>query len=737
MTTTRARRVRATVVPLVMAVLFGTLQAMPAEAAPTPTPVPDRAVPVASAPAAAAPVAVAAPHAPGPARSGPAAVAVGSAGTQRAALATATGPAGYDYATSAFGDPWDNSNQEDLTLNFSGTQKFSGLTMSGGVVSGRTLANSAYLSPVWAGYATSLLNGRDGALTRNTIDADRYNAMVIQMWSNADVAADANFYGVWFRCPGINPDNACAGRTPLTYLHRGWNTYVIPLGETARGFSLDWKGRFNGLRLVFNAGRADIKIDWMRLTRLDTAQKVAVRTSSNVDLVWDRNTSNSDNLTYPTSADPSPGTSSSNWGYVRAGSPGRSSVLAGNRADLSFLPAGTYRIGTRPKAGGAITWARQVTLVAPRPRLIAPNETGATDFATAVRKNPWDMASSADVSSRTNATTSFTSGTLNGRNAGPTFNDPRITVPIGSGVPGSQYNILSVTTSSPGKFNLSGKPGGGSVVRFVWRRSDHDTSAQTVTSRPIPTYPGTRTYTIDLSRPDAEIIDSPVSRPSWSFTGSAPVSQVRWDPNEDPANGSGGVAPRQWKITNVQLRMHFSADGSFAITWTDDVYRPGGRATVVIGRTANSCTGTAIASDVLVKPGTNTTIWNTRATAPGQLWICVKIKRSGSTTAAVARSSVRVAHSSARPAAPLRPTVVTTKRNGGRIDVTFRPGSGRITGYQVEDAVNRSFIALSAGTRSTYIVCPTAAKHVRVRVRSFGPGGVSAWTALGLDHRAC
>src|SRR5471030_3143755 len=78
--------------------------------------------------------------------------ATGGPGLSVAAAATppVTVPAGRDYATSTFADPWDYSDSADLVLDAGPALGVAGLAMSGGTV--HFSAHSGYVSPIWGGY---------------------------------------------------------------------------------------------------------------------------------------------------------------------------------------------------------------------------------------------------------------------------------------------------------------------------------------------------------------------------------------------------------------------------------------------------------------------------------------------------------------------------------------------------------------------------------------------------------
>ena len=137
-----------------------------------------------------------------------------------------------------------------------------------------------------------------------------------EAYSNAP--RGANFYIVWFNCAGVSPLGTCSGRSSIVWMMPGWNTYVVPLGATAGNngsFPANWGGRVNGLRIVFNAGASYFKMDQARLYQRNSGVGVTVPGLSNGDLVWDKNTSDADNV--QASGWATSGTSSPYWGVLR------------------------------------------------------------------------------------------------------------------------------------------------------------------------------------------------------------------------------------------------------------------------------------------------------------------------------------------------------------------------------------------------------------------------------------
>ena len=66
-----------------------------------------------------------------------------------------------------------------------------------------------------------------------------------------------------------------------------------------------------------------------------------------------------------------------------------------------------------------------------------------------------------DVSSHPNATGSVADGIFNGRNAGPTINDPVVSFTMPGQIDGSRFHRLSVKVAYDGPFSLEDSAGGG------------------------------------------------------------------------------------------------------------------------------------------------------------------------------------------------------------------------------------------------------------------------------------
>lgn len=524
-------------------------------------------------------------------------------------VATATGtPAGNDYATDHFADPFDYNNASDLLLDAGPTMNAAPIGISGGMVSAH-FTNDGYISPIWGGYGGPLLLGRDGAAPGNALDASRYQTVTFQAWSSRAVPAGL----MWFNCPGGAVSSSCGGGTSFM-LQAGWNTYVLsPHASVFAGWPLAYAGSINGMRVAVSPGTAgsDFKLDWFRIEQPGTGTTVPFTnpTSAVASLVWDGNGSDADNTT---------------------GSPayGVLTPLAASSSgawNVSQLPPGTYRIGVRSGAG--FTGWTTITTTTPLPQVLTPNAVGDRDFATTVQHNPWDMQSSADVATIGNATNVSFAGRLAATN---TSNDPYVSLALGAGgINTSIYHNLTVTSAYDGPFNLQDIAGGGTMARVVWQRADGGFGQ----TDDILTYSGTRTVNIDMGMPTASLVEPGTN--SAAFVSPSPVTMMRWDPNEDRG-------ARRWYLDNVSLRSDYTTTGTFPIAWDDAAYAPGSTATLIADTDRTGCNGITVARDVAVQPGVNTTVWNTAGVPGGRYWLCLTITRGTSTTSAYAQGVLGV-----------------------------------------------------------------------------------------------
>lgn len=480
---------------------------------------------------------------------------------------------GQDFATSTWQDPWDYSNSADLLLDDNGPAwGLSNAVMANGVAS-FSIAGGAYVSPLWGGYDGSLHLGRDGALPANTLNATTYARLHLHAYASAPVSAALQ----WFSCSTVRA--SCMGGMPFG-LRQGWNDIDLAIANNPRmiAHGAPWSAAIHGVRLAMTARSAAIKLDFLRIYQPDSASTLSWTSpdSARASLWW---SDNSAPLTPVAGQHGGPVTDS---GTATGGGDRQVTNVAGYPPSTRFWAL---------SASGAQTYVGQTAAV-PLPVIDSPSAAGCADYLG----RPWTFPSPRSLAGYANATALAFSrtGELSATNAGPQRNDPHIFLPLGpGGINGRVYHRLTIVESYDGPFNLKNAPGGGTMGRVMWRTAGHTALSQT---NDILTYGGVQTITIDLATPVATLTEpdgSPAQR--YAFAATAPVLQLRWDPNEDPG-------ARRWHVFSVRLAADCSTRTSFAMTWHDAGWMPGSRAAIqAVG--ANGATTTL--ADVSESAGTN------------------------------------------------------------------------------------------------------------------------------------
>ena len=269
----------------------------------------------------------------------------------------------------------------------------------------------------------------------------------------------------------------------------------------------------------------------------------------------------------------------------------------------------------------------------PSPRVISPSEGGGTDFASAVRGDPWDMDQSSDVALTANARTSFGGGQLNAAGAGA-LNDPVVVLNIGAqAIDATLYKKFAVTISYDGPWGLADAPGGGLVSRIIWRTASGGVQQVAL---PMVMNTGKTTYIVDLSKNVIDPAGTPQVIP-WGQGAGTFVSQLRFDPHEDP----GG---RSWYIDDVKLLRNEAVAPTFDIHYSDDNWASGTTADVYADTdddTGNGL-GTRIASGLGVAAGVNTYRWNGAGVGAGSYYIHTVLFRGPQSTIGTSTGQVDV-----------------------------------------------------------------------------------------------
>lgn len=480
-----------------------------------------------------------------------------------------SGWAGNDYASTVFGQAWNFRSGSDLLTDTNGpTEAISGQSIHAvGSAEGSyagTVTHQGYFSPVWDGYPGSLYNGHDGNLAANAINASYYRVLSFQAYSTGSIGAGI----FWFNCATVS--SACEGGMPFS-LQAGWHTYSFPLANNPF-FHLPaaWGGWEHGLRIALSApGTDSFQFHWLRLWAPGTSLVATFGTAGQTETLKAANPANGEWFTIPCQA-----TSAC------------TATGAGTRVDLGLLPPGTW-ILTAQHANGSPAGTATVQMVGPDLATVtSPSPLGCADYATTHLGHPWGPG---DVQTHPNATVTAIPGGVLGQNTGPITNDPHLTYRLGvGGIDPNTWHIATYTMTYSGTFNLSGAPGGGTMARLGWSRSD--TGTRIWQSDDLLSYQSAPTYTVDLARPDILEPTIPGDQP---FVSSHRVTMFRFDPNEDPGN-------KRWTVTGMYLRATCRATttNTLAVTWSDPSAAPGTLVTIYAhsGTGATTSGGTVLAS---------------------------------------------------------------------------------------------------------------------------------------------
>ena len=507
----------------------------------------------------------------------------------RAAVPPQLLAAAPDFATDTFADPWDFSDVSDILLDNTGPANgLAAASISGGLLSLR-IARPSYISPLWGGYNGALHLGRDGALAQNMVHASYYTTLHLHVYSSQALSVAL----MWFSCPTVSA--SCLGATSFG-LQAGWNDVNLPLRNNARLLprGVPWAGNIQGVRFAMSPRSSTIvKIDYLRIDR----------PTPSAQLVWASPDSSPATLWW---SDGSPFTAVPSQHAMPVAQPGSSGSGDSVRTDLSGYPPNS--------AFYAVSRSGQSALVGrlvghPMPVIDSPSMTGCGDYATRALRHPWTFTWVRSLAGHGNLTRLGFSrgGELSATNAGPHRNDPYIYLPIGrGGINGRVYHRLTIVESYDGPFNLANRPGGGTMGRFVWQQPGQRQVSQTA---PVLTYSGTRTIFIDMGVSAASLTDASGGRGQrYPFASTAPVTRLRWDPNEDPG-------ARRWHVFSIRLAADCATRTTFAMQWQDRQFAAG--STVTIAAVAAGRPTVVLASNVAERAGENTFSVNSHALPTG------------------------------------------------------------------------------------------------------------------------
>lgn len=508
-------------------------------------------------------------------------------------------PPGADFATTVFHAPWTFADPGSPGLLFDDGGPAMGIVDP--VVRQGSLdfamRSPGYLSPLWGGYPGALQQGADGVLAANQIDAARFDAFAVRLYSSAAVSAGV----FWFSCWGA--DASCEGGAGFE-VAEGWHTYDIAL-VNAPAFRLPqaWTGRIDGFRLALSPQQeTNFRLDWMRLYAAGTGPSVHWTNPhpgslATLDVVGTAGPGGAN----PSDTVPGPVPCSARTSC--------STTAAAATTDLSFLPPGSYRFWV-VSAGQAGPLSAPLTIEnPPTPVIDSPDAQGGADYASSVLGHPWNLASADQVARLANVRdVTFGPRGLTATNSGPVENDPSFFLNLaGHTINGLVYHLLTVTMTYHGVFDLANAPGGGTMARFLWERADHPGAL--IQTRPWVWYTDRASVTYNLDAPEA-LLNEPDAPNRYSWASSSPITAIGWKANEDPG-------ARTWTVSNIALRATDTSAGVFPITWSDAAATPGSRVRLLAWRAGSSGGPLVIASGLGERASGNTYRWDTAGVPPG------------------------------------------------------------------------------------------------------------------------
>ncbi|WP_370325067.1 cell wall-binding repeat-containing protein [Euzebya sp.] len=500
-----------------------------------------------------------------------------------------TAVGGVDFATAVLGNRWDYAQPIDARVDpvIGGNAGSARVDAAAGVL---TFGDRAGVTVplLWANFPGAVPIAPDGLV--NPVDANRFRHALIRVWASEPAGMSLE----WRACTTGNCINhpTTQGRVHAG-LAAGWQTVQLDLGAQP-----SWGGDLHQLYLFANA--AQVRVDDVRFVEAPTGEAITVTADPAVQLTWDRDDDPSNN-TDPTSPDHGP--------------------LVDGRLAADELPPGDYWIHTSTGAThGPVRLATP-----PAPIISAPSVESAPDYATEVRGNPWDFSPGpgpagtddlAGIGGVSSATTTA-DGVLHATNGG---NDPWIELAMAGPLDPNRWHTVTIDFDLEGPMRLEDAPGGGAHGRILFR---HAGSATWRNGAEIVAYDNQRRFTIDMRRPDAV----EPGTPAWT---AAPITAIRFDPNEDPG-------ARRWSVDRIRLTGAVPAAGSTPLTIREAGIPDDGQRTVRwTAAPSPAGGGQAITPPTTFSATPHTTPGTTCGLTPGTWWVTAQVTdadgRTGSAT---------------------------------------------------------------------------------------------------------
>lgn len=529
-----------------------------------------------------------------------------------------------EYFTDIWNDPMDMSNEEDFDVTPGRRAAGVSVAMGGGIIDYTTRAAFGRLYFVDS-EPTELNAVGHREANEKPVDTRAFRRMSIRAWTDREVVA----YIVWNRCTNGAGGADCQG-TKAVRLRPGWRTYDLDMtgandidsytdpGLPTSVSGASWTGG-GVVQLSLQpsvAGVVGVRglIDNVRLYEPGVALQTVSVAGTGVHELW-----------YDTDSDPSNNGTSADQGagagYLGPVGPGATTV------DLGRIPPGPYRFVTSqggarsaPSGGFAID-------AAPRPVVVDPDISGAGDWATEVRGDPFDFENTDDVfrmfdggPSYRNADAGFWGGALHLTSAGQ-WDDPQLYLTDAAWhnpmLDAEEWHRISWRMAYDGTWGTNAVPGEGLDMRFCWQGLGGAASCS------LDLFPklGWTNYAVDLKTPNPASIEAP-GYSGIGFGGGASkfVQLLRIDPHEDPGY-------RAWHLDNVRISHNdrIPVNGTFAITFRDDAWEQGTTAEIFVDSGPQPGLGDLIEGGRPVSPGDNVVQWAGAGYGPGEYTVRVRL----------------------------------------------------------------------------------------------------------------
>jgi len=604
-----------------------------------------------------------------------------------------------DFASDAFGDPWDMNERTDMgwfTYDVTSGSKsnLSSITYSNGIFSATANSSGPQISVLDTGVTGTCFLGKIG--TNYKINASKYTIFAIRM--RASVNHDALLY--WSNNTiynGITSSNSFS-------IKNEWRVYFInipSLGAVAvSGSKINWSGNIDSLRFDPFPKGGTFDIDWIRLVENDNSLYRTVN--------WDGNSGNVD-IYLDTDNNEGNGT----LGKVIAGKSGSSYSLF-----VGGLAPGTYYVGVKNSSGGSIAYAPGYYVVNNIPSIdfTSPKKEGGDDFATVEIGNAWDMNSTSDLD-LTYRVNNLSISTVNVEDlVGDYENSVKVlkgTNPSGSRDPvlypllwwgdgrgqtypidTSKYRILVLNMGLPGNWDLNG----GSIARVIWKRvgdGDNENVSEDIVLRHKS---GGR---LVMNTIIADMASIPLESNSANKSGwTGAVEGFRLDPHEFSAATT-------FYVRSIKIAAYEKADKTFSIQWDyndsdadkANADQAAATSTLSLYRDNNAVgyNGTLIGT---ASPSAGSYTWNTTNLAAGTYYIYGIVSDGLNSYRAYARWPIKVDHSVAEtPTISLSKSSLTFTASGSQAFTVSNSGTGTLN-WTATDNVSWLSVSPASGSNS-------------------------------------